>query len=101
LSTQIAPVAKDNPQRHVFKRYAESRYFSEHQLRRTAEIHAVEDDVMNAQLLSLSLAFMSIFLAMAEQELSWKQWWDELPGDDAIVSFPNEYAKAHSRIVFL
>jgi hypothetical protein len=52
----------------------------------------VEDDVMNAQLLSLSLAFMSIFLAMAEQELSWKQWWDELPGDDAIVSFPNEYA---------
>jgi hypothetical protein len=61
----------------------------------------VEDDVMNAQLLSLSLAFMSIFLAMAEQELSWKQWWDELPGDDAIASFPNEYAQAHSRILFL
>lgn len=70
----------------------ESKYFSEAQLKRAAEIYEVEDDIMNVQLLSLALSAMTIFLAMSEQELSWKQWWDELPGDEAIVSFPNEYA---------
>jgi hypothetical protein len=65
---------------------------------------------MNVQLISIALAAMSIFLAMAEQELSWKKWfvmplshtvsvqslinilhrWDALPGDDVIQSFPNE-----------
>ena len=48
---------------------------------------------MNVHLLSLALAAMSIFLAICEQELSWKQWWDELPGDDAISTFPNEYVR--------
>ncbi len=71
----------------------ESKYFSEFQLRRAAEIHEVEDSIMNVQLMSLALAAMSIFLAICEQELSWKQWWDELPSDDAISTFPNEYVR--------
>jgi hypothetical protein len=62
-------------------------------LKRAAEIYEVEDDIMNVQLLSLALSAMTIFLAMSEQELSWKQWWDALPGDETIFAEPNEYVR--------
>jgi hypothetical protein len=71
----------------------ESKYFSEFQMKRAAEIYAIEDSIMNMQLFSLALAAVTIFLAMAEQELSWNQWWDALPSDAAINSFPNEYVR--------
>ena len=84
---------RETSRNNTFRRHLQSRYFSAFQLKRAAEIHEVEDSIMNVQLLSLALAAMSIFLAMAEQELSWKQWWDALPGDDVISSFPNEYVR--------
>jgi hypothetical protein len=84
---------RETSRNNAFRRHLQSKYFTAYHLKRAAEIHEVEDSVMNVQLLSLALAAMSIFLAMAEQELSWKQWWDALPGDDVIDSFPNEYVR--------
>jgi hypothetical protein len=71
---QVDTPTKENPRNNAFKRHLQSKYFTAFQYKRAAEIHEVEDSIMNVQLVCIALAGISLFLAMAEQELSWKMW---------------------------